>query len=740
MEDNNLYIHGYDVAYQWGDQDKDAEESITDWDAEFYAQKRRLEAFLSCRDTDIALGKTAHQCIVETILFNNRYPNIELAALEAFQALLLTIPPCSSNVPTSPRNFSKHWKVLNRLFRAFSKKQDNLADLEDPVKNLVWRTKLQTIYYRFPFDQDVCAKIVADILGRIDRKKIVTTNFAAQFETLIGISQLVAERCHEFMSHIAQMLNAESQDEVVSHIEYFCSLSSTANHLWERCKLKQRPLEDIKNLGYQLSELSTPWLFILETYELIGKFGTECVPLLEALSLRPGELSTKNAEHFFMDNPVWEKPFIARPDGNFFLAIQYFPFSYPFKIVERLLGGNADLLDAYSDARSNYLEDAIAVTLKQAMPRAEIYRSVLWDDPDTGARYENDVVAVIGNFIFTFEAKSGKISPAARRGAEKSLLKNVKSLFIEPWEQSQRLQKYLNEHGKNAKLWEKVGERPIKIDLDKPKITFSYSVCLEHLAALSSSKRFFVEAGLVNNDDVWAPVLSIGELLMLSKFLDSEVSFVHYLTRRFHIDEQFDFDGDEQDLLSMYLTNGFCLIGAPPDKRIMFRDSDDMVRVSRTPNPDRARGEVVGINLPPIWSKTVDEIYTSTVGTVRHTYDIICTILNQPPPSLFDLQKRIRNWRRGGGGKEMRVSSYKVGLQQYVVATMFLNRLSMAEDDLKSKARLIALEIASSFDGITDCAIFLYLKKSKQFTHDGVFFFRVLPHSHEKGRYFLLNT
>ncbi|QEE34991.1 hypothetical protein FTO60_04245 [Octadecabacter sp. SW4] len=734
MAENELYIHGYDLSDQWHDQDEDADEGIVDWDAEFQAKKTELETFLACRDIDIALGKTAHQCLTETLVFKNRYPTIELAALEAFQALFLTMPIHSSSVPTSPENFSKHWKALARLFQAFTKKQSNQLDQKDPIKVLTWRTKLQTIYYRFPFDQDICAEITADILGRIDSKGNVATDFASQFKMLIGISQLVAKRLHDFMSHIGQMMRAVSQDEAISHIEYFCSLSPTTNRMWERCKLKQRPLDDMKNLGYQLSELSTPWLFILEKDELIREFGSECVPLIKSLSLCPGELAGKNFEHFVMDNPVWDKPFIARPDGHFFLAIQYFPFSYPFRIIERLIDGKTDLLGAYSDARSEFLEDAIATTLKQTMPSAEIYRSVLWDDPDTGIRYENDVVAVVGNFIFAFEAKSGKISPAARRGAEMSLLKNIKSLFVEPWQQSQRLQRYLNEHGMTAKLWEKVGGRPVKIDLDKPKIAFSYSVCLEHLAALSSSKHFFLEAGLVSNNDIWAPVLSIGELFMLSKFLDSEVSFVHYLTRRFRIGEQFDFDGDEQDLLSMYLTNGFCLVGdAPPDKRIMFRDSDDAVRVDRTPNPERARAEIIGISLPQMWTKTVEEIYTSTVGTMRHRFDIICAILNQPPPSLLELQKRIRSWRRGGGGKEPRVSNYVVGSQQYVVATMFLNKPILSEDDLRNEARMHAMKISSNFEGMTDCAIFLYLKKSKQMTHDGVFFFRAGPQGHGKA-------
>ncbi len=105
-----------------------------------------------------------------------------------------------------------------------------------------------------------------------------------------------------------------------------------------------------------------------------------------------------------------------------------------------------------------------------------------------------------------------------------------------------------------------------------------------------------------------------------------------------------DYDGDEQDLLSMYLTNGFCLLGHGPEgKRILFHNSDAQVRKKTVPATNRATTAVVGITLPPMWQRTVSEIYTSTIGTVRHRFDVICTILNQPPPALSELQEFVRN-------------------------------------------------------------------------------------------------
>jgi len=54
------------------------------------------------------------------------------------------------------------------------------------------------------------------------------------------------------------------------------------------------------------------------------------------------------------------------------------------------------------------------------------------EGPDTDEEREHDVVAVLGNQLFVFEAKAGKLSAASRRGGEKSLIRHFKELFVEP--------------------------------------------------------------------------------------------------------------------------------------------------------------------------------------------------------------------------------------------------------------------------------------------------------------------
>ena len=91
------------------------------------------------------------------------------------------------------------------------------------------------------------------------------------------------------------------------------------------------------------------------------------------------------------------------------------------------------------------------------------------------------------------------------------------------------------------------------------RIVHKISICIEHFGSLTSAKHNLKALGAVHDDDAWAPVLSIGELMLVWRYLDTEISFFNYLTRCATLEEPIDFEGDEQDILSMYLVNGPCI-------------------------------------------------------------------------------------------------------------------------------------------------------------------------------------
>ena len=707
------------------------------WAEEFETTGQKLRTFLLARDPYVVIAKTAMRKIMEggRPHEGSDGDGIEQGEVEFLQALFLTLDSAPKLAPTSPGSFVRLWSTLSLHVASFLRRQPR--DPEDGAAAFfARRVRLQTIYYRNLFDRQSCERTMLDLLARFDvvSEAELGRPLSQTYRQLFRLSELIEERFNRFVDQIRLLMTARDRATALRAIEFFCSISPLARRAWRYAEHRFDRLQELMNAGYQISELANPWVFTLPRETLLAEFDPAFVAVIDRLSMRPGDLSGSNPDHIYMNNPIWRRPFIVKPDGSLFVPLPQLVFSFPFQIVETLIEGNVRLEASYAKARAGYLEDAIAAVLKEAMPSASIYQSVEWKDPATGTRYENDVVATLGNYIFVFEAKSGRISDVARRGGAKSLSTNIKELFVEPGEQASRLQAYLDEHGTAARLWLKESETPVDLQLDRPKVVHKFSVCIEHFAALTSAKAHLKELGLVKDDTAWAPVLSLGELQMLSRFLDTEISFVHYLTRRSTLEEVMDFDGDEQDLLSMYLINGLWLDPTElAGRKIMFHNADGAVRRSTTPRTERTAAEVLGIQLSPFWLSTVRELYGDR--TQRHRFDVITAILNQYPPAMAEFERKIRRWRRGGDGKDgdTLFAKYVIGTRQHVVAIHLAKRIG--EEEWTTRAREIARFATLSHEGPTECAVFLILRQSKERTFDGIYFARatVKPSALETG-------
>jgi hypothetical protein len=698
-----------------------------EWAADFENTGARLRRFLLARDPYVVIAKTAFRTLFEANMpRSDKVRRIEQAETEVLIAVFLALGGQTKKAPTSPRNFSRLWKLLETNLTTFLRKQPR-SDEPGIPDFVTLRARLQTIYYRNLFDEASCKDTIIDILQRCDAVSLSATGQALSvtYGNLVRINDLVIARFHEFYEAIRSLLAAEDRDAALKAIEFFCEVSPLAKRTWRLSERRFEKLEDLTMAGFQVSELANDWVFTLPRELLDKEFDPATIALIERLSIRPGELAGSNADHFYMNNPIWRRPFVAKPDGGLFVPLPHLVFSFPFQIIEGLIEGNKLLEAAYFDARAEYLEDAIATILTTAMPSASVFQSVEWDDPVTGKRYENDVVATVGNYVFLFEAKSGRISGAARRGGEKSLANNIREIFIEPGEQAARLQSYLDAEGPAARLWLKGSGAPVDLKLDKPKVVHKFSICIEHFAALTSAKSYLKGMGLVKDDTAWAPVLSIGELQMVARFLDTEISFVHYLTRRYTLEEEIDFDGDEQDLLSMYLVNRFLFNPeGVSDRKIMFQDADDLVRRPATARTDRTEVAVHGIPLSPYWLSVIKELYL--VKGQGHRFDIIVDILNQFPPALEGMERKLKRWRRGDLGKNNEVLHVKnkIGSRLHVVA-VYLGK-SLDGDEWTRRARDIAEYAVLPHIGPSDFAAFLIFRKSGEKTFDGFYFGRGL--------------
>lgn len=506
--------------------------TTADWEIEFGRSRSRLMSFLESRDPYVVLSRSAVRLLTEPTTPGAELRRLEQAEVEMIQTLLLSSPASVRVVPTSPGNFVRFWPLMSRHVRAFIWQQNDSDQSASAVVSR--RARRQTLYYRNLFTRDDCERVMQGILGKVDRQSHEALGYRLSdlYRAMIRISDLVMDRLNVHRKYLGDLLHANNRSKIAAAIDFFLACSPLASRAWRDSTSKFADLKSLRDAGFQMSELTYPWVFTLPRKLLGSEFDPEIVEAIYNLSHRKGDLASVNPLHVYLNNPIWQKPYIALESGDLFASLPQLAFSFPFVVVEQLMTGYQTLKRAYEDARADFLEAEVAEILATAMPSAAVYRGVQWDDPDTGKTWENDTIAHLGNFLFVLEAKSGRISDVARRGGDASLRTNFKELFVEPGLQGWRLQNYLDQHRENAKFRLKSDGSPVDFKLGKPKVIYRFSVCFEHFAGLTSAKHHLKELGLIANDTAWAPVLSLGEFQMIARYLDTEPAFQHYLTRR----------------------------------------------------------------------------------------------------------------------------------------------------------------------------------------------------------------
>jgi hypothetical protein len=706
-----------------------------DWHHIFNQAVQFVTKFLAAHDPFEIVAKTSCQ-VLATLHVKKEYISrgdvktavslspSELAEVELVHTLALMQTAPRKRIPAAPSNMERFFTELPKLAYGFSGMQQTRYPAGDERAQLIRKVRLQTIYQRNSFIKSDCEAVVPALLRRFDdvAERETGFRFSQMFRALLALSEQIHHRQESFFEHWRLAREAETEAEVISHVEFYCGISETVRRAWSLAEKHCRSLSTLKWAAFQLSELCNSWIFTLQKPMLRKEFGDHTLEFFERIAYKPGDLANTNVEYLLLDNPIWHRPLVSLDDDTFFLPTPSLIYSFPLEIFEPFMPPKSDLGRAYAQARSSCLETAIEENISSAMPSARTYRRVIWDEPESGNTYENDVVAIIGNTIFLFEAKSGRLDEVARRGGELSLIRNFKELFVEPGIQAARLERYLNKTGQSAELRLKDTGESISLDLEHPKIVHKFSICIEHFASLTSAKNNLKLLGAIEDNSAWAPVLSIAELLLLWRYLDSEISFYHYLTRRATLENLVDFEGDEHDILATYLVNGLCLDPQTiQGRKIVFLEMDHAVKEDREPRADRTEFCVYGVPLTRYWKMVAEEVYDRK--DQRHRFDIIECILNQDPHALANTDSCGHKWRNGLGGKnnDVILSCYTIGKRAFVLG-YYLSKHPLNNEEWKVRSRTVARKV-----GATDCVMLLRCKKSSHQTFDGISFFRLLP-------------
>ena len=681
-----------------------------------------LPSALRGRDVVAVLAKTGEQMLRELGMQIGPGPSgMEQVHAEVLQAFALSIGRGTS-VPASPRSMVRIWSLVQRNLDAYLRSTEPGQGADDDT-HLARRVRLRTIYHRNLFNSDDAAEIVPGLLSLMDSASERELGYLLS-DLAKAMFALIDEVVDRFSVRVERERVLRNQPGAAADgvIRAMIETSPIAKRMWRVVRGGSLSPEGRAWAGFQMAEMLCAPIFTFSRTELEARFGTQLSDALFTLSLSFGSIRDEDLGKVYLANPVWARPFVALDSDTLLLPLPFLFVSFPFTIVEGLMAGNKKLNDAYGAARTRYLEDDIERIVRKSLPSARVHRGVKWKDPDTKVEYEHDVIAILGMQVLIFEAKSGKLSPSAKRGAADRLRKNFKALFIEPGVQASRLEALIATRRNDVELKDHKGE-VVQFETAGPSQVHKFGVCIEQVAGITGSRRFFRELGLLEQDSAWAPILTLGELRMIADRLDTEVSFLHYLTRRMTADDLFDFSGDEQDLLSMYLVNRFIIDPrALEGRELLFHEADAAVRGRTTPRSDRSEFATHGPALPPMWNLIAKEIYHDAD---RHRFDILIAILNQSPGALERIAHTVRRWRSGGGtGKGNTLSSRAdIGNRVFVVAVHMASEHPCSGDEWRAQARLIAYDLHEKM-GATDCVVVLRSRRSRSPTFDGISFFR----------------
>ena len=275
------------------------------------------------------------------------------------------------------------------------------------------------------------------------------------------------------------------------------------------------------------------------------------IKVLSAFSRPVDSLLDQKPEFVFLDNPIWDAPFLNE-GGTFFSPIPQIAFSHIHRLIKRLSHESGTEIQL-SKARAKFLEGKVEGLVKKALPSAQVTPNLKWKIGEQ--QFETDVLAVIDKVVLIVEAKSAALSEEGLRGALKRTKRHVKELIQEPAQQSMRLEQAILE----AQNGDKEAQALLKvlgIDADRAEVIIRLSVTLDDFSMLANLELELKEAGWIKRDLPLPPTINVADLDCIVDLLEEPVFFLHYLIERDRI-QKTHISGYEMDFLGLYLDTGF---------------------------------------------------------------------------------------------------------------------------------------------------------------------------------------
>lgn len=372
--------------------------------------------------------------------------------------------------------------------------------------------------------------------------------------------------------------------------------------------------------------------------------------LTNRISLAFTDLEDETPESFFLGNPVWLRPLIYLEKDHYFCSLPQTLFSFILPIVDEILTPYNGLQNKLNNARAKFLEDEVAHLFASAFPGSLKHQGFKWIEGTQ--QFESDLIVRFDTTIILVEAKSGRISWPALRGAPNRLVEHIKKLIVEPSDQSGRLAQRIGTEISNIRN----GGKPsfdFPLPLHGVTCVVRLSVMLHDFATIQSVPSMLEKAGLLRNKYPLAPCMSLADLEVMLDLLETPQLRLHYLRRRAELLMSLNTIGDEMDMLGIYLDTAFNLGTLQVEKNTLITSGysakidryyslkDESIS-SKKPKPNisdwfKRLCEQLAKRGRPGWSETA------------------CALLSVAPKDQFQLERHVRNVAaRVKAGKSLR--------------------------------------------------------------------------------------
>ena len=431
-----------------------------DAEVKFRETREELEKLITENDAVQILASLAHLFVV--VKTPGRPPRddrneIEQNHLELAQALALTRPFAQD--PPPGRMSDRVQQVIDlllanveasllRRYAAIStspRRERKKAFLLEMV-----RAHTQTIRGTFYIEQGY--RYMRLVLDRIEGPFL--SQYGVTGSTLLTVLQALIEviesRLNELSARQARFFRKRKPGDVAREfIREFPEFAVNEAEVLKGFSETGNPPDRLRYALVEFTCLKLPGCFTLSREDVasVCPAGSDVISIERVISewsLSFGDLADANRDHLYLNNPVWQRPFIRLEDGRLFWPIPNISLTFGFEMFELLTDPHKALAIAYHDARAEMLEEELGTLLSRHFPAGRVLRGLKWTDAADSVAYENDIAVVIDRTILIFEAKSRRVSPSALRSSRDRLSVEIEKLMVEPAEQSRRLMNKLS--------------------------------------------------------------------------------------------------------------------------------------------------------------------------------------------------------------------------------------------------------------------------------------------------------